>query len=169
MYFVPSMHDLPITDGRHPPDVVGPWARQARNINSAHHTTPGGYFVPKVGRDHVGADIDAYARDVSQLHGDVQRAQTVNLSLGRVSGAMSRVTSITGPHNSGVLPNIDPRAYGSTNGLGHLTVEDPSPLNISRYLRGVDGGAWYENTWLQVGAAVAVGLGAGYLLFHKKR
>lgn len=155
-YFVPNMNDLPYVDGQHPPDVVGPWAREAQNINQAHHTTGGhsrgqrGYYVPRVGRNDVGDDIHAYGRQVAQMPQEMVDARTV--SLGRTSGSMNRVMAAS--HHIGMS--------GAMSGVGSLQV-NPSP--IGTYGIGAVGGApWYKNTWVLLGGAAALGLGAFMLL-----
>lgn len=170
MHFeVPSMRELPYVDGQHPPNVVGPWARQAEDIRHDHHTTgERGYFVPLVGRDHVRDMRDDWGAEVASLHSDVSRARTVNL--GRTSGALNRVMSVSSrPQLSGSMPFINPAAYGSTNGgLGALQV-NPSPIGTYGFRGTSAEEPWYQNPWYLGAGAAALGVGAWFLLRKKRR
>jgi len=115
-------------------DIVGPWAREAQDIQPYFGTSPlsadaagqyrgGGMFVPSQANPVMDM-IDEDATVARTYRGEVRASQTLALGggLGSLrSGSMSRDVRTTydqGGRSYGALGPYVAEAYGSTNGMG---------------------------------------------------
>ena len=131
-------------------DVLGPIEAQFRNVNSDYGTTRsmswGGYYQPEVGANDVGDDIANYGELAEALPGNR------TLSLGSLSGSLMREMHTSSPgRRTGTAALIDPRAFGSSNGVGRLD-------HLGAGKKKVEQRPWYENpVYLGAGSVAIIG------------